>query len=95
MTISFADEDYTMDSVVLAVVANIAMVPLICCRDDAADCENSTRLPSVATCFGNSIADYYYYYYLIFGIGPQRINTEGIACSKVFFLYPKGNLVKK
>ena len=29
-------------------------------------------------------------YYLIYGIGPQRINTEGIACSKVFFLYPKG-----
>ena len=36
-----------------------------------------------------------YDYYLIYGIGPQRINTEGIACSKVFFLYPKGNLVKK
>ena len=35
------------------------------------------------------------YYYLIYGIGPQRINTEGIACSKMFFLYPKGNLIKK
>ena len=34
-------------------------------------------------------------YYLIYGIGPQRINTEGIACSKVFFLYPKGNLVNR
>ena len=37
----------------------------------------------------------YYDYYQIYGIGPQRIDTEGIACSKVFFLYPKGNLVKK
>ena len=34
-------------------------------------------------------------FYLIYGIGSQRIYTKGIACSKVFFLYPKGNLVKK
>ena len=26
-------------------------------------------------------------YYLIYGMGPQRINTEGIAYSRVFFLY--------
>ena len=33
--------------------------------------------------------------YQLYGIGTKRINTEGIACSKVFFLYPKGILVKK
>ena len=32
---------------------------------------------------------------LVDGIGPQRISTEGTACLKVFFLYPKGILVNK
>ena len=26
------------------------------------------------------------FYYQVYGIGPQRINTEGIACLKAFFL---------
>ena len=26
----------------------------------------------------------HYYYYQVYGIGPQRIDTEGITCSKVF-----------
>ena len=25
-----------------------------------------------------------WYYYLVCGIGPQKIDTEGIACLKVF-----------
>ena len=41
------------------------------------------------------VAGFGFGFYLIYGIGPQRIYTEGIACSKVFFLYSKGNLVKK